>query len=171
MLTQSRFLTQTRPQFVSPLAAKTPARFAASLRLSSPGSSLVSLSSARKPLSTLSQDLDDDDLPARRRLRKRSEDEPVELMLPPPTLKNAFDVLGKTRPSKPKGKIKRSEFIEGEAEESDDDRDFGFGVRKKEDDDEEEDGEDQDQVMAELVDDKEMDEATLAEKAVVEKHR
>ncbi|KAI0750885.1 MRC1-like domain-containing protein [Daedaleopsis nitida] len=85
-------------------------------------------------------------------------------------MRNAFDVLGK--PPKAKKKLERSEFVAGEAEESDEDTGFGFGLSKKEDEeDEDDDGEDQDQVMAELVDDKAMDEETLAEAAVVEKHR
>ena len=68
------------------------------------------------------------------------------------------------------GKTKRSEFIEGEAEESDDDEMRGFGLRKRVEDDEEDD-EAQDQTLQELVDDQEMDENTLAEDAVLEKHR
>lgn len=76
--------------------------------------------------------------------------------------KRAFALTGK--------KEKRSEFIEGEAEESDDDVRRGFGLRKR-DDEEEDDDETQDQTLQELVDDQEMDETVLAEDAVLEKHR
>ncbi|KAH9899795.1 MRC1-like domain-containing protein [Cubamyces lactineus] len=175
---ENGFLTQTRPQIRSPLNMMTPSQFT-SLRLSSPA---TLLSSVRKPLAPLlSQAPDDDDeddidenLP-RRRLRRRSESPtPVHNSSPAVTKpRNAFDVLGRRAPSpklKPKQKLERSAFIEGEAEESDDDAAFGFGAKRKDDDDEE-DGEDQDQVLAELVDDKEIDEKTLAEEAVLEKVR
>ncbi|KAI0660906.1 MRC1-like domain-containing protein [Cubamyces menziesii] len=175
---ENGFLTQTRPQIRSPLNMMTPSQFT-SLRLSSPA---TLLSSVRKPLAPLlSQAPDDDDddeidenLP-RRRLRRRSES-PTPAHNPSPAVtkpRNAFDVLGRRAPSpklKPKQKLERSAFIEGEAEESDDDAAFGFGAKRK-DDDEEDDGEDQDQVLAELVDDKEIDEKTLAEEAVLEKVR
>ncbi|KAI0335542.1 hypothetical protein GY45DRAFT_1316888 [Cubamyces sp. BRFM 1775] len=176
---ENGFLTQTRPQIRSPLNVMTPSQFT-SLRLSSPA---TLLSSVRKPLAPLlSQAPDDDDdeieidenLP-RRRLRRRSES-PTPVHNASPAIakpKNAFDVLGRRVPSpklKPRQKLERSAFIEGEAEESDDDAAFGFGGKRKDDDDEE-DGEDQDRVLEELVDDKEIDEKTLAEEAVLEKVR
>ena len=55
--------------------------------------------------------------------------------------------------------------------ESDDDAGFGFGGGRKEADEEEDNGEDQDMVLAELVDDKPMDEETLAKEKVDELHR
>ncbi|KAF7794524.1 hypothetical protein EIP86_005658 [Pleurotus ostreatoroseus] len=87
--------------------------------------------------------------------------------------RNAFDVLGakplKALPlHKPKKKLDKSEFIEGEAVESDEEHVFGFGPSKK-DDDEEADGEDQDGVLQELMDDRTMDADTLNEDAVMEK--
>ncbi|KAI0375716.1 hypothetical protein BV20DRAFT_932382 [Pilatotrama ljubarskyi] len=173
---ENGFLTQTRPEFRSPLRSlMTPSQPTPMLRLSSPA---TLLSSVRKPLAPLlTQDPDDDDydpLPPRR-LRKRDYSlSPEPLQASGSKVKNAFDLLGRRDGSlKAKGKKPlRSEFIEGEAEESDEEAMFGFGHRKKDEaDDEEEDDDEQDQTLAELVDDKEMDEKTLAEEAVIEKHR
>ncbi|KAI9000938.1 MRC1-like domain-containing protein [Trametes punicea] len=170
---ENGFLTQTRPEFRSPLHSMTPSQPMASLRLLTPGSLL---SSERKPLMPLlTQDPDDDELDNRplRRLQKRDDSPTPDHRSPTaPKLKNAFTVLGRSATRPRQKKFERSAFIEGEAEESDDDAAIGFGVRKKDDDDdEEEDGEDQDQTLAELVDDKEMDLKTLAEDKVREKAR
>ncbi|KAJ7228971.1 MRC1-like domain-containing protein [Mycena pura] len=84
---------------------------------------------------------------------------------------NAFAVVRseplKDRSSRPKHPLKKSEFIEVEAQESDDDEMVGFG--HKQDDADEEDGEDQDQTLQTLVDDQEMDETTAAADRVIEK--
>jgi mediator of replication checkpoint protein 1 len=56
-----------------------------------------------------------------------------------------------------------------EAQESDDDEMLGFGHGR--DDGEEEDGEDMDRTLETLVDDKEMDERTVAANRVFEKYQ
>ncbi|KAI9063152.1 hypothetical protein FKP32DRAFT_1758266 [Trametes sanguinea] len=171
---ENGFLTQTRPEFRSPLAMMTPSQAIPSSRMLTPASVL---SSVRKPLAPLlAQDPDDDEEFSEtplRRLRRRGDSPTPDRRRSPavPKPKNAFDLLGRrVTPTKPK-KLVRSAFIEGEAEESDDDAAFGFGARPKGDDDDEEDGEDQDRHLEELVDDKEIDEKTLAEERVLEKVR
>ncbi|PIL37226.1 hypothetical protein GSI_00919 [Ganoderma sinense ZZ0214-1] len=168
------FLTQTRPttdespmRFRSPIKTQVTPGWQFSTTVSAKGV----FSSLRKPLAPiLSQDPDEDDVPARKRLHKRAVSaSPERAPGPAPKLRSAFDVLGKRTSPKQKRPI-RSDFVEGEAEESDDEAAFGFGARKP-DDDEEEDGEDQDRHLEDLVDDKEMDEKTLAEAAVLEKVR
>lgn len=87
---------------------------------------------------------------------------------------NAFDVLGKSKSKKgdkPTRKLDRSEFVEAEAQESDDDNKYGLRTLRKHDDEEEEDGEDLDKTLEALVDDKEMDEETLAKQRVIEKFK
>jgi len=59
-----------------------------------------------------------------------------------------------------------SAFLENEAAESDDENTFGFAKPK---DDDEEDGEDLDKTLDVLMDDKEMDDATVAAGLVHEK--
>jgi mediator of replication checkpoint protein 1 len=59
-----------------------------------------------------------------------------------------------------------SAFLENEAAESDDEGKFGFAKPK---DDDEEDGEDLDKTLDVLMDDNEMDEATVAAELVHEK--
>lgn len=93
---------------------------------------------------------------------------------PSPTKKpfNAFDELLKAQAQKEKAakkKLEKSEFVEAEAQESDDDDQFGFGKYRKNDDREEEDGDDQDKTLEGLVDDAEMDDATVAADLVLEK--
>ena len=148
-------------------------------------------SAVRQPLATIDAMMtnndDDDDLDAHPLLRlKRRKISPeksiasgsrgASLSPTPHKPKNAFDMMRQASmhpqrlPALLAGKTKRSEFIEGEAEESDDDEMRGFGLRKRVEDDEEDD-ETQDQTLQELVDDQEMDENTLAEDAVLEKHR
>lgn len=171
------FLTQTRPT-----ADESPVRFRRSpvktqatpgwqfSLTSSPRSVFPSL---RKPLAPiLSQNPDEADVPARRRLHKRAVSASPERALelgPEPKLRSAFDILRK-RTSPKRKRPMRSEYVEGEAEESDDEATFGFGAKKTEEE-EEEDGEDQDKPLDGLVDDREMDVKTLAEEAVLEKVR
>ncbi|OSD04325.1 hypothetical protein PYCCODRAFT_1433706 [Trametes coccinea BRFM310] len=171
---ENGFLTQTRPEFRSPLAMMTPSQAIPSSRMLTPASVL---SSDRKPLAPLlAQDPEDDEEFSEtplRRLRRRGDSPTPDRRRSPAVSKpkNAFELLGRrVTPTKPK-KLVRSAFIEGEAEESDDDAAFGFGARPKGDDDDEEDGEDQDRHLEELVDDKEIDEKTLAEEKVLEKVR
>ncbi|OCH87897.1 hypothetical protein OBBRIDRAFT_795748 [Obba rivulosa] len=139
----------------------------------------------RQPLEPLDLDVDASlvESEPRRRLMKRQTTPPTHTVdrkdTPSPSPSRpriAFDRLaGHSRPERGKlskvGKLEKSEFIEGEAEESDDDAMVGFGIRKPVDDDGENDGEDQDQILTELMDDAAMDERTLAAQAVLEKVR
>ncbi|TCD67701.1 hypothetical protein EIP91_012067 [Steccherinum ochraceum] len=95
---------------------------------------------------------------------------------PSPT-KNAFQVMRDAQkhpnPLK-KMKLKKSEFVDGQAEESDEDDHFGFGgpPKKKDEDEEEEDNvEELAKLNKEMVDDVAMDDSTLNEEMVLEKHR
>lgn len=186
------FLTQTRPM-------KTPARSqlftpTQAARISQrPMQDVFSPRSAvRQPLATIDalmtdNDDDDDDEDAhplmRLKRRKISPEKSVasgsrggSVSPTPHKAKNAFVMMRQASmhprklPALLGGKTKRSEFIEGEAEESDDDEMRGFGLRKRVED-EDEDDEAQDQTLQALVDDQAMDENTLAEDAVLEKHR
>ncbi|KAI0260518.1 hypothetical protein BC834DRAFT_973382 [Gloeopeniophorella convolvens] len=74
------------------------------------------------------------------------------------------------------GKRRAAAFVEDQAAESDEEDMLGFGARRRpgaQDDDEEDDAaeEDADGVVAELVDDAQMDEAALARARVLEKHQ
>jgi mediator of replication checkpoint protein 1 len=74
------------------------------------------------------------------------------------------------RKAKEKKPLKKSEFVEAEAQESDEDD--GFGLKKKTADDQEDDSDANDDKPVEgLVDDAVMDETTLAEKLVQEKYK
>lgn len=168
------FLTQTRPTTdESPVRFRSPIKTQVTpgWKLSTTTSPRSVFPSLRKPLAPiLSQDPDEDDVPARKRLHKRAvSTSPERAPVPAQKLRSAFDVLGKRTSPKRKRPV-RSDFVEGEAEESDDEAAFGFGA-KRADDDDEEDGEDQDRHLEDLVDDKEMDAKTLAEAAVLEKVR
>ncbi|KAF9045974.1 hypothetical protein BDZ89DRAFT_101606 [Hymenopellis radicata] len=77
----------------------------------------------------------------------------------------------KPRLPRPKVRLEKSEFVEGEAEESDEDEMRGFGVVHQTGDDEDLDGEDQDKNLESLVDDVQMDEETIAAEKVLEKVR
>ena len=148
-------------------------------------------SAVRQPLATIDAVMtnndDDDDFDAHPLLRlKRRKISPEKSVASgsrgasasptPHKPRTVFDVMRQASmhphklPALLGGKTERSEFIEGEAEESDDDEMRGFGLRKRVEEDEEDD-EAQDQTLQELVDDQDMDENTLAEDAVLEKHR
>ncbi|KZT71600.1 hypothetical protein DAEQUDRAFT_114019 [Daedalea quercina L-15889] len=185
------FLTQTRPM-------RTPARSQLFSPTQTANVSQMSIQdvfsprpATRQPLATIDAVMvsndDDDDLDAQPRMRLKRRKISPEKSLPsasragslspsPRQSRNVFDIMKQASlhphklPSLLEKKAKRSEFIEGEAEESDDDMMMGFGTSKR-NDDEEEDDETQDQALPELVDDQEMDEDTLAEGAVMEKHR
>lgn len=151
----------------------TPSQPLGSMRLSSPASLLASLRKPLAPLFAQGPDDDDDDDVPRRRLRKRNTS-PSPVIIPsgsPSRPKNAFDILGKRRTPPKTKKFVKSAYVQGEAEESDEDAAIGFGGMKQDDDEEEEDDDAQDQPLPGLVDDKEMDDATLAEQLVMEKHR
>lgn len=84
----------------------------------------------------------------------------------------AFDEMLKAAREEKAGKkkkLEKSNFVEAEAEESDDDDQFGFGKYRKKDDGEEEEGDEQDKTLEGLVDDTEMDDATMAADKVLEK--
>ncbi|OBZ76695.1 hypothetical protein A0H81_04027 [Grifola frondosa] len=180
------FLTQTVQNLVSPgFNLSSPYSSARSPPPSSPGTT-VAPSTQRRPLQSLfDADIDDADGYPRRRLVKRLTTSPNtgspkmrkrSLSPSPSRPKNAFDLIqhrphyGYRQNANVGRRLGKSEFIEGEAEESDDDAMIGFGGRKKEDDEESND-DDQDRTLAELVDDRELDEKTLGEEAVLEKVR
>ncbi|KIM45915.1 hypothetical protein M413DRAFT_297297 [Hebeloma cylindrosporum] len=178
------FLTQTRPENGSP-----------EIYRPSPSQSLYSGDSfraplisplqarPRAPLRTLSisspfrQPESPEQAPLRR-LRKAPTPPPLgsRTISPqattPPRKLNAFEALArgatkaeKRRPDKAKS-AELSVFVENEAAESDDEDVFGFAKPK---DDDEEEGEDLDKPLDVLMDDKEMDEATVAAELVHEK--
>ena len=144
--------------------------------MSSPFSPTFTHTGPRRPLDTLVLEDDTESPTVHRtgRLRKRSatpeQREYESSPTPSPTKpKDAFNVLMKPR-VKPVKRLEKSEFVEGEAEESDEERKFGFGFGgPSKGDEDESDGEDQDQTLAELVDDQQMDQATLNEAKVIEK--
>jgi len=113
-----------------------------------------------------------------RRLRKAATPPPFGLRFisppatTPPRKRDAFEMLArgatkaeKRRHDKLKG-VDPSAFLENEAAESDDEDALGFAKLKDED---EEDGEDLDKTLDVLMDDNEMDEATVAAELVHEK--
>ncbi len=171
-----RFLTQTRPNEASSGSYSV----ASSVRtnkigVSSPFTASVTRTGTRRPLDTLvlADDYDSPTVHRRGRLRKRSAtpERKADESSPSPSptkSRNAFRVLMKPS-TKPVKRLEKYEFVEGEAEESDEERKFGFGFGRPSKDDEESDGEDQDQTLAELVDDRQMDDATLNEARVLEK--
>ncbi|KAF7313556.1 MRC1 domain-containing protein [Mycena chlorophos] len=188
-INENGFLTQTRPddeeepelyQPSSPIAPLSPSF--SQLQPQTQANSAASSTqkepqSLRLPLRTLSLKADDfpspdSDSPApspRRRLVKGQRpvvDAPGSPTLGPQQPRNAFDVLQNNAFFKEKKPLKKSEFIEGEAEESDDDNAILNSGGGGED---EEDGEDQDRTLETLVDDAEMDEKTAAAAAVLEK--
>ncbi|KAF7353066.1 MRC1 domain-containing protein [Mycena venus] len=172
------FLTQTRPD----------GEEAEIYQPSSPPATLVSTQKSglldpqsvlRRPLRTLSLTESEFDAPSRspmRRLAKRTRTPSPRSNRSSPSpiaairTKNALDLLRREslRESRPKRKLEKSEFVAEEAQESDDDEMMAFGGRTQ-DDGEEEEGEDMDKTLETLVDDKEMDEATVAADRVLEK--
>lgn len=167
-----RFLTQNIPAGTNPQVYHPPTQ--------------VTPLTARKPLGTLAivdtpltfSDPDDPGSPSplkpAKRLRRRGSDSSVTGGSPLPLLppkRNVFDVLAVgAQKAKEKQPLKKSEFVEAEAQESDEDD--GFGFKKKTGDDEEADSDaDNDKPVEGLVDDAAMDDATLAEKLVLEKYK
>ncbi|KAK0453298.1 MRC1-like domain-containing protein [Armillaria borealis] len=76
-----------------------------------------------------------------------------------------------SKTSKPKVPLRKSEFVEAEAQESDDDEMRGFGLFKGPAADDDEEGQDLDQELPTLVDNTALDEATIAEEKVREKYQ
>lgn len=89
--------------------------------------------------------------------------------------RNAFQLMHAAQlKSKKKVKLNRSDFVDGQAEESDEDDHFGFGGRPKRKDEEEEEHENEEELEKlnkEMVDDAIMDDSTMNEDKVLEKHR
>lgn len=145
---------------------------------------LLPLSTQRLPLSTLSFTSDITSPSQRPKLarlkrgRRRSpstEGEgaglPSTRSQSPSARPNAFSLLlASAQKEKKKRKLEKSEFVEGEAVESDDDEMLGFGPRTKRDDEDSED-DDLDASVENLVDDAQMDEETIAEDKILEKHK
>ncbi|KAJ6539028.1 hypothetical protein B0H19DRAFT_1269396 [Mycena capillaripes] len=170
------FLTQTRPDGEEP-EIYIPSSPSQSVGTQKSGL-LEPQSLLRRPLRTLSLAESEFDVPERsplRRLAKRTRTPSPRRSSPStsPTTrpKNAFDLLRREplgmRAPRPKKPLEKSEFVVDEAQESDDDEMLGFGHKR--DDGEEEDGEDLDRTLETLVDDKEMDEDTVAADRVLEK--
>ncbi|KAF5393883.1 hypothetical protein D9757_000282 [Collybiopsis confluens] len=174
--------SQLASQFPSTLANPSPSQVVATQR-----------STARTPLSELSRasrktgwDIDDTPEPSTRlrRLTKHRSLSPLDSVSPsdqenrvsiPSLLSSPSNMFSKKarrvdrpRIDKPRRKLEKSEFIEGEAQESDEDEAFGFSKLREEDG---EDGEDQDRTLETLVDDKAMDQTEIAEAKVLEKYQ
>lgn len=92
-----------------------------------------------------------------------------------PQKPNAFEVLARARETTDKKdhpeqkRLDLSEFLADEAAESDDDDKFGFAKATSNDGDE--DGEDMDKCLDVLMDDRDMDEDTVAADLVLEKFK
>ncbi|KAF8165077.1 hypothetical protein B0H34DRAFT_687709 [Crassisporium funariophilum] len=178
------FLTQTRPDVRSPEVYRLPSP-SQSLYSLNGQASLLSNSEPRPPLRTLSftspTQRDSPEQPLRR-LRKHKTPSPKStqqhsLGSPKPMITrkpNAFDVLvaanakANRKDEKKRKHQEYSEFFENEAAESDEDDKFGFLKSKMQED--EEDGEDLDKTLDVLMDDKVMDEDTVAADLVHEKY-
>lgn len=179
-----RFLTQTRPADGTPEVYRSQPAFASD---NLPGSMLSpSQSRPRAPLRTLSVSStyqpDSPEHQPLRRLRKNvqhssSSETILNSPTTPPLKQNAFDLLtqGAAKAHKRDEKKQRrpnidlSEFFENEAAESDEENNrFGMVVRQTDD---EENEEDLDQTLDVLMDDKEMDEETVAAGRVLEKYK
>ncbi|KAG7448941.1 uncharacterized protein BT62DRAFT_928949 [Guyanagaster necrorhizus] len=76
-----------------------------------------------------------------------------------------------SKTSKPKAPLRKSEFVEAEAQESDDDEMHGFGLFKGTAAEDDEEGQDLDQELTALVDNTALDEETIAEEKVREKYQ
>ena len=168
------FLTQTRPGVTSPeIYRPSPTQ---SLLSVSRQPSFLSPFPTRLPLRTLSftSQPDSPEPEPPRRLKRYSS--PLYLRDPygpEPQKHNAFEVLaGRETTAKNNSERKRfnwSEFLADEAAESDDDDKFGFTKATSKDDDE--DGEDMDKCLDVLMDDRDMDEDTVAADLVHEKFK
>jgi mediator of replication checkpoint protein 1 len=177
ILDWNSFLTQTRPGVASPEVYRP-----------SPTQSLLSVSRqpsflspfpTRSPLRTLSftSQLDSPERELPRRLKRYSSPshsrDPYEHESTKPQKLNAFEVLAGGRETtvkkdhRERNRLNLSEFLADEAAESDDDDKFGFTKATSKDDDE--DGEDMDKCLDVLMDDRDMDEDTVAADLVHEK--
>ena len=174
------FLTQNRPGVASPEVYRP-----------SPTQSILSVSRqpsfmspfpTRSPLRTLSftSQLDSPERQPSRRLKRyrspsQSRDANEYESIKPQKL-NAFEVLARGRATtvkkdhRERKQFDLSEFLADEAAESDDDDKFGFVKAIFEDDDEDED-EDMDKCLDVLMDDRDMDEDTVAADLVLEKFK
>lgn len=143
--------------------------------------------STRRPLETLSLEGGSEDVdvppdvspqsqPTRRFRLFRGPRERSDSSLSPPSVpRNAFDVLrdgafkSKQREHGTKQDVRKSAYIEVEAEESDEEAMLGFGGAKGNDDDEGG-NEDPNMVVEGLVDDSIIDDTTQAADLVLQKH-
>ncbi|KAF9268219.1 hypothetical protein L218DRAFT_1073552 [Marasmius fiardii PR-910] len=186
------FLTQTRPEGSPDIYRPLPTQVEANSRQS--GQALIShkrtlseisltpsTSTQRTPFRDISRfGLDFDgtlvESPSnrsrRRLMRKRDSTSPSRDAVNPQStaLLDAFKPLKnrklKERPALPQ----RSEFVEAEAQESDEEGVFPFGKRKAGDEEEDGENEDLDKTLETLVDDRDMDEDTVNQGAVLEKY-
>ncbi|KIY73008.1 hypothetical protein CYLTODRAFT_417519 [Cylindrobasidium torrendii FP15055 ss-10] len=158
------FLTQTRPENSPALYTLTPSQRAhpftpSGTQRNSERTPLGLLSSRRSPDSA-----SDSGSPSWGRLRRRGS---TSIDSPSPSKKRRTVVP----PVKPM--IRKSDFIEGEAEEEDDEDDIGFGARSgaAAGDDEEEEGGDLDRELEVMMDRRNMTEEEAAEALVREKFK
>ena len=177
ILDWNSFLTQTRPGVASPEVYRP-----------SPTQSLLSVSRqpsflspfpTRSPLRTLSftSQVDSPEREPPRRLKRYNSPlhsrDPYEYESTKQQKLNAFEVLTGGRETtankdhRERRRLDLSEFLADEAAESDDDDKFGFTKATSKDD--EEDGEDMDKCLDVLMDDRDMDEDTVAADLVHEK--
>ncbi|KAK7061442.1 MRC1 domain-containing protein [Favolaschia claudopus] len=174
------FLTQTRPDVDEPeiYTPSSPVQ-PDSLEETQPTDYLDPQSALRRPLRTLSltepADFEAPSNSPMRRLAKRTRTPSPQSNRSSPSAsplmrpKNAFELLGRKKAPKPKRPLEKSEYVAEEAQESDDDEMMAFG--RPQDDGEDEEGDDMDRTLETLVDDKEMDEETVAAARVIEKFK
>ncbi|THH33596.1 hypothetical protein EUX98_g570 [Antrodiella citrinella] len=89
-------------------------------------------------------------------------------------IESVFAQMKEARNPLKKPKFRRSDFVNDQAQESDEEEHFGFGERlqkQDQDDDDEDNAEELQKLRKEMVDDAAMDETTLNEEKVLEKHR
>ncbi|KIK65579.1 hypothetical protein GYMLUDRAFT_361030 [Collybiopsis luxurians FD-317 M1] len=179
------FLTQTRPAGNAEVYRPNPAQSQAFSQQHASATQL-SMTQTRTPFRELStadlmEDLSEPSTRPRRLMKRRSPSplssafpsnlERKRASTPSPLTNDIFkrpERVDRPRADKPRRRLEKSEFIEGEAQESDEDEMFGFRKAREAD---EEDGEDQDQTLETLVDDKAMDQTEIAEERVVEKYQ
>ena len=178
ILDWNSFLTQNRPGVASPEIYR-PSPTQSFLSVSRQPSFLSSFPT-RSPLRTLSftSQLDSPEREPPRRLKRYSSPsqsrDAYEYESIKPQKLNAFEVLARGRETTVKKDRERkrldlSEFLADVAAESDDDDKFGFAKATSKDDDE--DGEDMDKCLNVLMDDRDMDEDTVAADLVLEKFK
>ncbi|KAK0206200.1 hypothetical protein DFS33DRAFT_1381326 [Desarmillaria ectypa] len=164
------YLTQTRPD-TSPEVYRPPSRLTQMQTQPQTPAIPYTQRSQRQALETLEHTPDlTPSLPSssrKRRILKRA-------VSPSPTYgasRSSSSKPQESKISKSKVPLKKSEFVEAEAQESDDDEMRGFGLFKGTAADDDEEGQDLDQELPTLVDNTALDEETLAEEKVREKYQ